>query len=1378
MINFIDVAAQIKTVNTLVDDPDHIYFVEEVPLPSTLKGFNAISIFQDRDGFMWFGGESGLLRYDGSRIKEYSFDPNDKTSLRLKRINAIVQDSSGMIWLGTKDGLIRLYPESNTYKQYLSARPQEQDFKKNIVKDLLLDENRIWLATEYGISMFDIPTGTFSRHHKLFNPQESGLGNVTLGISGHSNEELCVRFGKEIYIYDIMKDSLRWIPDAPQGHSKSYTDKEGGIYFPSWTGLFKYLPEDDRFEKVDLNLLQHNIQTGEISSVLQGRDGFYWICTPGGIGMYANNWQPLRFWAFGNFFYSGVTFDQFRAMFIDRSNNLWFSTPGMIHRIVRKPRVFICDTHYPLQRFMIYFTVNDSCYWFSDLNGNLFRVQHDLSMIKEYKLEAENNLPGILPSIDYFIICRSGTMWIGTKNAGIFRIDNILSNEPIFKYPYPGTGRNPDIRGSHVLNFYEDRIGRVWFGVKYNWPSYIDPQSGDLIQIIFDNKEYWFPHEVKVECELGNDVFLASTESGALIFNLSDTMKLKDTLHILNHETYNFQNEEMDRTNYPHQILSTRNKSGQIRLYVISEKGGIQRFIYRPLQAKGGKIVKDLELNTNNGLITNTFWNIVEDKNGILWFGSEDGLVRFNPEQESFTTYTRYQGLEYDEFQIRSVAKGADDRLYYGTDFGLLSFHPDSVILNNTIPPVFITDVKVNGISLLEDSLASVSFFKKDLIRLNYKQNNLSFEFAALNYIHPERNHFKIQLEGVDEDWIPVGNESMYSYYNLKPGKYSFRVIGSNNDDVWNMTGDYFDFFLKKPPWFTWGALLIYLLILSAIFVIYYRYVQYRAKVKMEITKERIEKTSLAEVDELKSRFFANISHEFRTPLTLIMGHVRDLETQSGNEVRMKRSSLAVLGRNARRLLLLINQLLDIAKLEKNALQLDLKKGDLSEWIRVLVSSFQSLADSQEIQFITQIEDPGREVCFDPDKTDKIITNLLSNAFKFTGKGGRIAFQLRYLPGENVDQEHVEILVSDTGKGMNMEQLSKIFDRFYQVSSSNSRDVEGAGIGLSLTKELIDLLKGSITVESEPGEGTTFKLILPVSQKCYPEEKIRDADIPDDTHHYSVSDEAIMENSTEGEAGRANENVILVVEDNPDLRKYLVDQLSTSYTVLEAENGEAGLEVAKNKVPDLVISDLMMPVMSGTEMTALLKQDPATNHIPVIMLTAKADKESKIEGLDTGADDYVIKPFDADELLVRVRNLIHQRELLRNKFTQNFLLDPEIEENSHQFRMLREILGVIKLHLSDPDFNLASFSSELGMSRTQLFRKIRSITSTTPNELVRIVRMKHAARLLRSGHLNVAQVMYEVGMKNPSYFAKSFKKYFGYNPTEFRGQSSAGNSKN
>ncbi len=1359
---------QIREVYTFAENPDDIYFVEEVPLPSTLQEFNAISIFQDKDGFMWFGGENGLLRYDGSRIREYFFDPNLDKSVRLSNINSILQDSSGLIWLGTLSGLISLDPSSNMFRRYPNPGLEDKLWEWNCINEMILDDQQLWLAAQSGFCRFDLQTHKFDRHIRLFNRVVSGEDNYTMSVSKYTENELFIRFGAQLFIYNISADSVNQVPGSPPSHAKPLIDLNGNIVCPSWSGLYRYIEMSGTFEKINVYIDTSSTSPGCVRSLLQDEEGCFWICSDRGIGRFSENWQSEKYWKFDFEMLLADNYqNQLRGMYMDRNGIIWFSTPDKISRIIRKPRVFHHDNQKPLGDYIIHLSVNDSSIWYANALG-LFSIHHDRSGFRKYHIESKNEQQVVKPFISFIHFDRGGNLWLGTKNTGIYRCTNVSSEMPIFQHIFPGTGNDQDIRGKHVVNMYEDNKNRLWFGMAFNWPSYYDPETSRLVNIIFKSSDQYLAPEVKVEGELGNGFYLASTREGAAIFSLPPVSSIKDTIYVEDYEFYPIRNKGNSRTNFPSHMLISRHNKPLIYVYVVSDKGGIQRYIFNVGDKVGEKLTKDMEITTNDGLIVNRLNGIVEDRNGIIYFSSENGMVRLNPGNGSFTTYTRKQGLGFDEFASRSVDTGPDGRIYFGTDFGLVSFHPDNIVLNTVRPPVLITDVKANGISIMNDSLASVSFFNKERFNLNYKQNNLTFEFAALNYIHPERNHFKIQLKGFDDQWIPVGSKSSHSYYNINPGKYSFQVIGSNNDDVWNMTGDRFTFVIKKPPWFTWGALFIYLVILSVMVFISYRFILYRAQNRMEIEKERIEKQSIAEVDEMKSRFFTNISHEFRTPLTLIMGHVRDLEGQPGSEVRIKRPALEVLGRNARRLLLLINQLLDIAKLEKNALELDLKKGDLSDWTRVLVSSFQSLADSQEIQFSTQIVDADKEVCFDPDKTEKIITNLLSNAFKFTGKGGRVGLSLKYLTKPGTDQKYAEIEISDSGKGMDEEEVSRIFDRFYQASSNDTRIEEGSGIGLSLTKELVELLKGTIAVESATGKGTTFRVRFPVSEECFPGEDMQYSDTPGTIQTKElVGNEQPKQNSEEKRVLN-HEHVVLVVEDNPDLKKYLVDQLEAFYQVLEAEDGRKGLEIAKQSLPDLVITDLMMPVMSGLEMMEVLKQDPATNHIPVIMLTAKADMQSKLEGLETGADDYIIKPFDSEELRVRVRNLIRQRAQLREKFAHDFLLASESDEGTLHYNTLRGILDIIHRHLEDAEFNMSAFCRELGMTRSQLFRKIRSVTNTTPNELIRIVRMKRAARLLRSTELNVTQVMYEVGMKNPSHFAKSFKKYYKVNPAKYR----------
>ena len=768
-------------------------------------------------------------------------------------------------------------------------------------------------------------------------------------------------------------------------------------------------------------------------------------------------------------------------------------------------------------------------------------------------------------------------------------------------------------------------------------------------------------------------------------------------------------------------------------------------------------------------------FEIIEDKNGHIWCSTSNGLIYIDPLTMESHTYFQDDGLPSRYFYWGAHLR-KNGKIYMCTTNGLLYFDPDS-IKPDPPPKVILTDfeyfnksVQPGPTSLLKESVT----FSNNLA-LNHDQNFIGFRFTALDYRNTGETQFKYKLEGLDRNWISADERRLAEYPNLRPGRYQFRVIAANGNGVWNMDGASIDIWIKRPMWFTWWAFLIEFLILTLLIAAYIRFRERNLKreaIRLERqvdakTHEILEQRK--EVDELKSRFYANISHEFRTPLTLLVGPLEDSVKKPEEEVMMRKGILRTMLRNTRRLQRLINQLLDISKLESGKLELQLVKGNLSDFVKAISGSFHSLADSNNITYRIEVEEAPEDACFDPDKTEKIIVNLLSNAFKFTPPGESVSLKLYYqepATDEGVLKAHIEI--KDTGKGIEEKELGRIFERFYQVADSDTREVEGTGIGLALTREMAELMHGKIDVESNPGLGTTFRVSFPVSEQCFAGNVIglfQPGDIlaPEfDTH----KEDQDLENEKKG--GSDRRKLILVVEDNADLRKYIRDQLETLFRIEEARNGKSGLEKTQKMLPDLVITDLMMPEMGGAEMCEKLKTHPATNHIPVIMLTAKADRESKLKGLETGADDYIIKPFDSSELSVRARNLIHQRERLWVHFQGKYLLEDDVADSSLQFKKLRELVSVIDRHMDDPGFNLKQFGEELNISRTQLYRKIHHITGGTPNELIRMVRMKRAANLIRKGEMNITQVMYQVGMKNQSFFASSFRKYYGVNPSHFR----------
>ncbi len=659
-------------------------------------------------------------------------------------------------------------------------------------------------------------------------------------------------------------------------------------------------------------------------------------------------------------------------------------------------------------------------------------------------------------------------------------------------------------------------------------------------------------------------------------------------------------------------------------------------------------------------------------------------------------------------------------------------------------------------------------------LELPYNRNHLTFHFAAIDWSAPHKLKYSYIMLGLDEKWSALSPEANAEYRNMPFGRYTFEVRAIGAAQKWSEPFEY-NFRILPPLWFTWWAYLIYGFLLLLLIRLYRGYLIKREKINADLRIKEAEISKMQELDHMKSRFFANISHEFRTPLTLIQGPIEELRKQFKGKPEGSKHLFQTVNRNTKRLQDLINQLLDISKLETGNVNLHVSEGDFMEFVKTIVLSFLSLAEYKRINYEYDLPEEVRMVHFDADKIEKILTNLITNAFKFTKEGGEISVGIQFLEASpNNDFDAIQIKVSDTGRGIPAKKLDKIFDRFYQISDQDSREAEGTGLGLALTKELVDLYRGNIIVESEVGKGSIFSVSLPVSANQFREEEIVTNPSDEDTRTHPVAPDYEHEDNVDYEIieGKVpytikNNPVILIVEDNEDLRNYISRNLDGKYNIIFAENGKVGLAIANENIPDLVISDVMMPIMDGMEMCKLLKTDERTDHIPVIMLTARADRYSKLEGLETGADDYLLKPFDTGELNVRVKNLLEQRRKLREKFSLEFLSDPTNLGLPPKDQFINRLLQIFDQHISDAEFKINQLSGKLNLSQSQVRRKVMAITGYTPNELFRNHRLKKAAVLFRSGQTHVAQVMNLVGFNNQSYFTKCFGELFEMTPSQF-----------
>ncbi len=705
-----------------------------------------------------------------------------------------------------------------------------------------------------------------------------------------------------------------------------------------------------------------------------------------------------------------------------------------------------------------------------------------------------------------------------------------------------------------------------------------------------------------------------------------------------------------------------------------------------------------------------------------------------------------------------------------------LFMFPEKIPFNNNIPPVYITKLNVNGTEFNRMFPGKASVTDLRSIDLKFTQNNLTIGFAALDYMQPELNKYRYYMKGMDRDTVENAASQVVEYINMEPGRYSFWVTGSNNDGLWNPEGVTLDIRIHPPYYRTTMAYIIYFLAVAALITIYIRLrtarllkekIRLEAEVSQRTSELKVKNLQLEEADKTKTRFFTNISHEIRTPLSMILGPLDKLIGEHGDDEK-KENVFEVMRRNGQRLMQLINQLLDISRLDSGKMKIILSETDIIKNIRILVYEFLSIAESKNIRYLVEISEKEFVTWFDIDKTEKIISNLLSNAFKFTSSGGTVSCCITIEKEKGGSSGNIlEIKTKDTGSGISAEHIKKIFDRFYRVETHYRKEGEGTGIGLALTQEFVSLLHGTVNVNSIPGEGSEFIVRIPLGKDHLKNDEyiIAELDEIDRQKHHIFHDIARAHRSDSVREGKVR---VLVIEDNDDLRNFIRESMEEHYNVLEAEDGKEGANMALTMIPDLIITDLMMPGMDGVSLCSLLKNDERTSHVPVIMLTAKATADERIEGLKSGADDYISKPFNMTELKVRVSNLLEQREKLRLKYRNGLIFSLSDKTSaSVDDKFMEKIYNIIRENIGDFNFDSAALHEKAGMSRVHLFRKLKAITGIPPSTLIRNIRLETGAAYLLSNTGNITEISNSVGISNPSYFTKCFKKYFGVSPKDY-----------
>lgn len=1307
------------------------------------------AIHQDSKGFIWFGTRGGgLNKYDGYDFHIYRNNPEDKNSLSDNTVLSILEDSKNVFWVGTKNGGLNRYNNNTgSFRSYSLESLSDADQEKALAVNKIHEDRqgRIWVGTNRRIYLLDREKDTFL---PVLTDAPFPVREIT-DIIDDSEGNLYFSTWDRLIRYNHDSKEIKQLEFSPDPYS-DFGGRISPLLLDNENHLWAGTPAGPRvvdlnqdFQFVDIQNINWPEPFSYIRTLIQSKDGLIWFGTRDGLYSYDKKNTLLTEYKTDPANSNSLNHNSVYSLYEDREGTLWIGTWSGISILDKRKNDFSHFIHLHndptslSNNIVSSFAEDENGTWIGTEQGGLNFMNHDRTEFVSW--QHKDNDAQSLPSnnVKTVFVDSMGRLWVGTFNGGLSlhlgdgKFRNYLNKHSIYTIV--------ELNGSLYIG---GRTGLKKMNLKTGVISHdVFPSSTgrkrieNFINIIFRDSQ--------------NRLWIGSRNEGLYLYD-----PIRESLK-------NFRSSAKDKTSISNDYIISVCEDKEKSIW-IGSYNGLNRFNEQLLNFDRLSKRLPIEDNVING--------IVDDESGHLWISTNTGLYRYNRDKNNIRHYDYLDGLQSNEFNRGACYKNSRGEMFFGGVNGFNVFHPSNIRKNEDIPPVIITDFKLFNKSVVpgtKNSPLETHISETSELVLSYRQSSFSFEFVALNFLIPEKNAYAYKLEGYDEDWNQSGRTRSASYMNLEPGKYTFKVKGSNNDNVWNEQGASIQIEVKGPWWSSAPAIFTYVFLLMGLLFVLIRIVRYRTEKENELTLERNEKSRLKELNTMRLQFFTNISHEFRTPLTLISGPLDKLI--SGKYSHQSEYLLSLMKSNVDRMLRLVNQLMDFRKLENEKMPLRIQSGKLDDFLSEIVLGFEDMASrkSIELSYSEKNNSASEEQWFDEGILDKVIYNLLSNAFKFTPEHGVVQVKL------DLSEDRATITVKDTGKGIEPEKVKRIFERFY---SDSPQAQSGTGIGLSLSKKLIDLHKGAINVESEKGKGACFIVTFPVSRSSYSENDliISGTDSVYDRPGLSLPDPSIPLSVYTKEPGQGK--FMLIVEDNAELSAYLAGHFK-EFKVIQAENGKKALDLAKENIPDIIVSDIMMPEMNGIELCLAVKQEFLTSHIPVILLTAKAAVDEKIMGMETGADAYIEKPFDADLLSATVHNLLSQRKKLQQKFSG--FNPPETSasaKNSAEEKFMAKVDKIITHHISEPDFSLDDLLKEIGMSRSQLYRKFKAISERNPSEYIRLLRIQHAEKLIRKNELSINEVAWQSGFNNVSYFNTCFKKHFGTTPGKYLESKSLNNS--
>jgi len=1323
---------------------------------TTKEGLSSNSVcltLKDRYGFLWVATEDGLNRFDGTTFKIYKHDNKNHKSLNVNHIKTLFEDRSGRLWIGTNGGSLQLYDRRQDCFENFKVTGMSKAIT-SICEDL---EGNIWITSYNGLYILN-PKSRLLNKHPAYQQLPEGLRAKPLlyTIKDSRNN---IWIGSENGLYVYLKKTGRFQQFLHHENNKSSLadnyittiseDKQKRIWIGTQNGLSMLQADQKGFKNYKhIPGKQQSISSNLINSIAPENEEKLWIGTENGLDILNLKTGQFRKSRPDKRDRNSLTNKSIRSIYFDNDGISWLATyQGGLNKYDKNFNLFnlresnVFDQHALSAATVTSFAEYKGKGIFIGTDGGGLNLFHPASgVIDRYSL-----IPGEGRTLSNLAIMGlemtiTNKLWIGTFLHGAFVLDPATGN---VKHFLEGTGPM-DLNHNAVFCIKEDSQGNVWMGTNGGGVNIYLPKENRIKKYInpsnqMDNPDFPSNNVIRtIEEDKMGRMWIGTFGSGISVWNPST-------------EKFSFYNEGNSNLSSNYILSILKDSKGEI--WIGTNGAGLHRF--------DEKTRKFIQISEKRSVINGVIHKVVEDSKGNIWVSTNEGISRFDRKTGKFTHFTHQNGLQNSPFILGAGLSASDGMLYFGGQEGFNYTDPSKLKHNDVVPTVIFTDLKVDNQVILpsENGPIEKPIFQEETIRLQYKQN-FSIGFVAINYTNGQQNSYEYKLHGFDKDWINPGNDHTACYTNLDPGTYTLQVRASNNDGVWNKNGRSIKVIVSPPLWRSTPAFIFYL-ISVVLFLLYIRDQGLRElKRKFALQQERKKSEYLRELDLMKIKFLTNLSHEFRTPIALIVDPVERL-IEKIKEPQLS-GQLQLIKRNGRRLLNLVNQLLDFRKMEEWELSLHLTEGELISFVREVCESFADLAERKKIDFDFNSDIESFYTRFDADKMERILFNLLSNAFKFTPEEGRINIELMASGEVKSNQEHsISIIVTDSGTGISKESQDRIFDRFFQTDMDPALLNQGTGIGLSIVKEFIKMHGGEISVVSELGRGSRFIVNIPfvLSSPCtQPQEIIGPTSADEYQEPGTISVGAVLKNRP----------TILIVEDDEDFRFYLKDNLRLYYSIYEASNGKMGWQKALSSHPDLIISDVNMPVMGGIEFGRKLKSDKRTNFIPLILITASDREDGQIKGLASGANDYMTKPFNFAVLYAKINNLLVLNKAFKDTYSRQMqVLPAPMEIVSENEKFLNAVLLYIENNINNSQLSVEKLSQELVMSRVSLYKKILHLTGLTPVEFIRTVKLEKAVLLLEKSDMNIAQIAYHVGFTNPNYFSKAFKDKYKMRASEY-----------